>query len=138
MSLTIIARHYWITGHYKQYFSLDEEGEMIRNLDYHQNNNFNFNAFNVDLIYEWRFAPGSVLNIVYKNNISRETSFVRHNFNNNMRDLVNDPQSTTVAIKVLYFLDYIKVHGRLAKGLHKSKTMTSYHQSENQVTKRGY
>ena len=105
---------------------------------YHQNNNFNFNAFNVDLIYEWRFAPGSVLNIVYKNNISRETSFVRHNFNNNMRDLVNDPQSTTVAIKVLYFLDYIKVHGRLAKGLHKSKTMTSYHQSENQVTKRGY
>ena len=138
MSLTIIARHYWITGQYKQYFNLDEEGELIRNLNYNQNNNFNFNALNVDFIFEWRFAPGSVLNIVYKNNISTEKEFVRHNFNNNMRDLVNDPQSTTVAIKVLYFLDYLKVHGRFAKSLHKSKTITSYHPRNNQVTKRGY
>lgn len=138
MSLALISRHYWITGQYKRYFSLDQEGEIVENSTYHQNNNFNFNVFNIDLIYEMRFAPGSILNIVYKNNISTEKTVVRRNFNNNINDLLNDPQATTVAIKVLYFLDYLKVHGRFAKRFHKSNERIGYTTPSIQVTKRGY
>ena len=120
MWITLIARHYWITGEYKKYFRLDEAGELIDADDYTVNNNFNFNIFNLDLVYEWRFAPGSILNIVYKNSLSDETTVVGHNFSSNMNRIMRDPQASTVSIKVLYFLDYLKVHGRIGRKFHKS------------------
>jgi Domain of unknown function (DUF5916) len=138
MNLTMISRHYWITGQYKKYFSLDEDGEMLENNSYHQNNNFNFNVFNVDLIFEWIFTPGSRLNIVYKNNITTETGVVRHNFNNNINSLIRDPQATTIAVKVLYFLDYIRVHGKIASKFHHSKTASRQQSPATFITKRGF
>jgi hypothetical protein len=129
MWITLIARHYWITGEYKKYFRLDDAGELIDAQDYTANNNFNFNIFNLDLVYEWRFAPGSILNIVYKNSLSDETSVVGHNFSSNMNRIMRDPQASTVSIKVLYFLDYLKVHGRIGRKFHKTtaEKATGFH-----------
>ncbi|MBL7922757.1 MAG: carbohydrate binding family 9 domain-containing protein [Bacteroidia bacterium] len=140
MGLTLIGRHYWITGQYKRFFNLDESGEMTENISYHQNNNFNFNIFNVDLIYEWRFSPGSILNIVYKNSISSETGVVHHHFGNNFRNLIKDPQASTVAIKFLYYLDYLRVHGRMAKKYHRSPAQerSSFYAPEINVAKRNF
>lgn len=139
MWITLIGRHYWITGQYKKYFSLDAQGEMTENLTYHTNNNFNFNAFNLDIVYEWRFAPGSVLNIVYKNNISDEISVIGHNFKDNFNRLMKDPQATTFAVKVLFYLDYLKVHGRIAKRYHKPNTSeTPALHPPMYIAKRGY
>ena len=120
MWITLIARHYWITGEYKRYFRLDDGGELLDADDYSDNNNFNFNILNLDLVYEWRFSPGSILNIVYKNALTNETGTVSHNFGNNFNRIMSDPQSRTFTVKLLYYLDYLKVHGKIAHRYHKS------------------
>ncbi len=120
MWLTLIARHYWITGDYKRYFRLDDGGELVDADDYTQSNNFNFNILNVDLMYEWRFSPGSILNIVYKNALSNETGIVSHDFGKNFNRIMDDPQSRTFTVKILYYLDYLKVHGKLGRRYHKA------------------
>lgn len=113
--LRIIARHYWISGKYKQLFSLDEAGELVPKYDYAENINFNYNVFNVDVIYQWIFTPGSVLNIVYKINLSNESEIVSYNYRRNFDQLLQEPGASTIAIKFLYFLDYLKVHGKIGK-----------------------
>lgn len=125
MWFTVIARHYWITGEYKKYFNLDSDGEMIENAGYTGNSNFNFNVMNIDVIYEWRFSPGSVLNIIYKNSLSNETQIINHHFNDNFDRILKDPKSSTVSIKILYYLDYLKVHGKIANRYHKSEKNTA-------------
>ncbi|MBK7888175.1 MAG: carbohydrate binding family 9 domain-containing protein [Bacteroidetes bacterium] len=139
MWLTLIARHYWITGDYKKYFSLDQEGEMIENSLFTGNSNFNFNVMNIDIIYEWRFAPGSILNIIYKNGLSNETQIIKHQFGDNFSRVINDPQSRTIAIKVLYFLDYLKVHGKMGRRYHKSEfdKATSFTRPSHRFEKSG-
>ncbi|MFN8153112.1 MAG: DUF5916 domain-containing protein [Bacteroidia bacterium] len=119
MWITLLARHYWITGEYKRYFRLDENGELLDADDYVQNNNFNFNILNVDIMYEWRFSPGSILNIVYKNALSNETGVVSYNFGTNFDRIMRDPQSRTITVKILYYLDYLKVHGKIGRRYHK-------------------
>lgn len=139
MWITLIARHYWITGDYKKYFSLDQQGEMIENFLHKGNSNFNFNVMNIDVIYEWRFSPGSILNIIYKNGLSNETQIINHQFGNNFSRIINDPQSRTITIKLLYFLDYLKVHGKMGRRYHKSEIQrpTSFTVPSSRISKAG-
>lgn len=118
MSLSVIARQYWFTGRYRRYYQLDPEGELITDLTYSGNSNFNFNLFNADVIYEWRFAPGSVINLVYKNSVNDETDVLNDNFGGNFNRVMNLPHASTITAKVLYYLDYIRIHGKIAKRYH--------------------
>jgi hypothetical protein len=105
-NLTITGRHYWITGHYKKYFTLQEDGELAENTIYNENNNFNQNYFNIDVVYEWRFSPGSVINIIYKNGIDSYSQDIRSKYDKNFSELLNAPQTNMFSIKFLYYLDY--------------------------------
>jgi Domain of unknown function (DUF5916) len=58
------------------------------------------------VVYEWRFAPGSFLNIIYKKAIEADGPLVTTKFNKNFNEVINSPQNTTFSIKILYFLDY--------------------------------
>ena len=69
LSLAVAARHYWLTGRYRGYFALTEEGDYPDFPDYGGQHDFSYNAFNVDLLFSWRFAPGSTLSVSYKNAI---------------------------------------------------------------------
>ncbi len=105
-NLTVTGRHYWITGQYKKYFTLLENGELAPIENYHVNNNFNQNYFNVDVVYEWRFSPGSVINIIYKNGIDSYTREMNNSYDKNFSVLLNAPQTNIFSIKFLYYLDY--------------------------------
>ncbi len=105
-NLTVTGRHYWITGHYKKYFTLLEDGELELNETYNGNNNFNQNYFNIDVVYEWRFSPGSVVNIIYKNGIDSYSQDIRSKYDKNFSNLLNAPQTNMFSIKFLYYLDY--------------------------------
>jgi hypothetical protein len=105
-NLTVTGRHYWITGHYKKYFTLLEDGELALNETYNVNNNFNQNYFNIDVVYEWRFSPGSVVNIIYKNGIDSYSQDIRSKYDQNFGHLLNAPQTNMFSIKFLYYLDY--------------------------------
>jgi hypothetical protein len=108
MSLNIYGRHYWQTGEYRKYFTILENGDYADNPVYNINNDYNYNAFNVDVNFSWRFAPGSDLTFTYKNAIESDVAGMisRPKYNDNFNQMINLPNNNSVSLKVLYYLDY--------------------------------
>lgn len=112
MSFSLRLRHYWSKAEYKSFGLLDHDGEL-GNTDYNEFNDRSFNSLNVDAVYRWRFAPGSDIFIVWKNNTSQfdnESGQVSYNYGNSVSRLFGDiPTTNSLSIKVLYFLDYLSL-----------------------------
>lgn len=107
MGVTLNARHYWSKVNYNDYDRLSEKGVLTPFSDFDTEGNVSYNAFTIDMIYRWRFAPGSDLVLVWKNGIftndSNETDI---NYFQNFKLFGKYPQSNTLSLKILYFLDY--------------------------------
>jgi hypothetical protein len=106
LSLSLWMRHYWYIGLYDEYFLLSEEGRLISNPEYDENNDFNFNTFNIDLMLNWEFAPGSEFSIVWKNAILNEEENITFDFLDNFKQTIHSDQLNQVSLKFLYYLDY--------------------------------
>lgn len=115
LSLSLSARQYWSTGKYKNFYDLQLDGHLTPKPDYTQNHDFNFNSFQMDMMLSWVFAPGSSLNLVWKNEISAEQSQVYGNFFNNMNDTFAEPQLNSLSFKLLYYIDYQNIFGNRQK-----------------------
>lgn len=107
LSLSIRARHYWAKAHYKNFYNLTEEGYLIDNISYEGNHDFNFNAFNVDMVFQWQFAPGSSLNLVWKNSIYDEQKETIEGYFNDVSKTFGAKELNIVSLKVLYYFDYL-------------------------------
>ena len=116
LALTLRMCHYWSYGLYDYYGDLDEEGYIIPDPNFTENADFNFNAFNTDLIFTWQFAPGSFMNIVYKNNLQRDEQVIRTSYFNNLNTVFEQGQRNTLTFKLVYFFDVVSSYKRLAKG----------------------
>jgi len=108
--LELKLRHYRSQVDYKSYYTLRQNGELESNENYNTNNDFNFNAFNIDLTYSWNFAPGSFLKVMWKNNIVESREIENNSFNGFMENLKNtfqsDEMNNSISIKISYYLDY--------------------------------
>jgi len=107
LSLTLRGRHYWARGDYRSFYDLTDDGHLIDNISYDQNHDFNFNAFNIDMLFQWQFAPGSSLNLVWKNSIYNEGDEVINSYSENFRNTIQSKQLNTISLKVLYYFDYL-------------------------------
>lgn len=106
MSLTFRARHYWSRAKYIKYHALDEEG-MLAPTTFNPNSDISFNAFNIDMVYTWQFAPGSEMSVVWKDAIltldaANEIRYLTH-----VQNTLHSPQTNSFSIRVLYYLDYL-------------------------------
>lgn len=110
--LNIRLRHYWRWLDYSSYHLLNNDGTLSQQMD---NTNFdgniNYNLFNIDLTYEWHFAPGSVLSVVWKNVIETRNSHVRSPYFDNVQDLWNTGKGNSISLRMLYYLDYNTLFG---------------------------
>jgi hypothetical protein len=107
LSLNLNTRHYWSKGKYNTYYLLDNEGQTGSAIAYNGNHDFNFNAFTVDMVFSWIFAPGSSLNIVWKNAINPpDESVPVPDFFTNLKNTFDAPQQNTLSLKILYYFDY--------------------------------
>jgi hypothetical protein len=110
MSFTLRTRHYTSNVRYADFAVLGPDGEE-RQADYRRNRDNTYNAFNVDAVYSWWFAPGSQVSVVWKNagytflNAEKATPQYFDNFNNT----INTPHNNSLSVKVLYYLDYLMV-----------------------------
>jgi hypothetical protein len=110
-SLTFRLRHYWITLNYKEYYRLLADGSLAPSA-YNANNDFGVNIFNIDLVYTWNFAPGSEINVVWKNFISTSeqateaANEIETDYFRNLHNMFESPASNSFSVKVLYYLDY--------------------------------
>ena len=108
MSLTVRTRHYTSNVRYADFARLRPNGEEEL-VDYRRNRDNTYNAFNVDAVYAWWFAPGSQVSIVWKN---AGTNFLQANeatplYFDNLSNTINTPHNNSVSVKILYYLDYL-------------------------------
>jgi hypothetical protein len=115
MSLSFRVRHYFTRLEYNSFHRLDDEG-FLQESPYtglHSDgsvfHNTSFNIFNIDMVYRWRFAPGSDLFFVWKNSISNNAPDINSGYFRNLSDLLDAPQLNSLSIKVVYYLDYLDV-----------------------------
>lgn len=106
LSLSLWLRQYWFRGAYDKFFYLNENGSLLQNDDLNGFHDFNFNVLNVDLLFEWEFLPGSNLEIVFKNFIMNEDNKIVNNFFDNFNNTIKSPQLNSLAVRLLYYLDY--------------------------------
>lgn len=106
MTISVLGRHYLSNGHYTGYYALQDNGTLMDYVNYGGEHDFSFNSFNVDLVYKWIFAPGSVISFAWKLNVLSEGSQVDYNYPHNFSQTIQSPQLNQLSVRVLYFLDY--------------------------------
>lgn len=105
MDLSFRMRHYWSSADYKEFYTLGEKGNLLSS-SYDANENRNFNAFNIDMIYSYAFAPASEISIVWKNSVSGDENYVVNDYMSNIQNLRTLTQNNSISVRLLYFIDY--------------------------------
>jgi len=103
------VRHYWSKVTYKEYFTLLQDGKLGENNAFSGDANQNYNTFTVDAVYTWQFAPGSFLNLVWKNNATTFDRLINDGYFKNFDNTVSSSQNNNLSIKIIYFLDYLDI-----------------------------
>jgi Domain of unknown function (DUF5916)/Carbohydrate family 9 binding domain-like len=112
MNLAFRARHYWSRVRYNGFYELTEQNALSPSKytglseKNERLNNTNFNLFNIDMVYTWRFAPGSDVILVWKNGINNQNRLTEDGYFTQFDRLFNAEQSNNFSLKVLYFIDY--------------------------------
>jgi hypothetical protein len=114
MVFTGRVRHYWSHLNYKELFTLQQDGSLQKNTIYTGDVNPNYNDFTVDAVFTWEFAPGSFINLVWKNNANNylQTPFGlsdNGNYFHNVNHTLTSPQDNNFSVKIIYFLDYLEL-----------------------------
>lgn len=104
-SLRLRVYHHWTGSKNKAFFLLQPNGSLKPDINYSENKDQNYNAFNVDMTFRWIFAPGSELVCAWKNAAYASHDEVDRNYWNNLsKTWLN--QSNSLSVRVLYYVDY--------------------------------
>ena len=119
MALNLALRHYWSEAVYDQFYLVDpDDGELLETNypgfedDGTSIHDISFNAFNIDLAFNWRFAPGSEISAVWKNIILQSGDPLDYSYYENLEQTLKAPQLNNFSIRILYFIDYLSLKGR--------------------------
>ena len=114
-------RNFWSTADHSSnvYYVLNEDGSRTQlesyDLDERRNPNTNFNIWNMDLSFRWRFAPGSEASLLYRNNIFNSDELSTLSFGESLSNLFDQTIQHTLSLRVTYFIDYNNVKGFFKK-----------------------
>jgi Domain of unknown function (DUF5916) len=106
--ITFRARHYWSKVVPKQLYDLMPDGNLKPTV--HTDvliTDDNINYFNIDALYTLEFAPGSFINIAWKQQGVLSNENAGYTYLKNFNQTITSPQNNNVSIKVIYYLDYI-------------------------------
>ena len=86
---------------------LMDDGNLM-DVGYDENHDINFNLFNIDCVFRWRFAPGSDIFIVWKNIIGQSDPELINSFTQNLRSTFQSAQTNSISLRLLYFIDFAR------------------------------
>ncbi len=112
IGITTRIRHYWSKVDYKEYFTLLQNGDLGKNNTYTGNANNNYNAFNIDAVFNWEYAPGSFINVVWKNAVYTSDNNVDQRYFPDLGQTLRAPQNNNLSFKILFFIDYLKLKSK--------------------------
>ncbi len=114
ISLSFNLRHYWARVDYDgEYYFLNQDGTLAAIEQDLGVADINYNAFTIDMIFKWNFAPASWITVMWKNIVDSEGSLLINNYFDNVDQLFRNNQMNSFSVKVLYFLDYQFLRNRL-------------------------
>jgi hypothetical protein len=96
-----------------QLFKLVENGHLSSEENYTLDDvddpNVNFNTWNLDLRYQWQFAPGSQLVALYRNELFNSDTASSDSYFDSLNTLFKQPAKHSFSLKLIYYLDYNNV-----------------------------
>jgi len=114
-------RNFWSTADYSEnkFFRLNDNGSLsTAEYDISEDNpNANFNIWNLDLSFRWRFAPGSEATLLYRNQIFNFDEQSALGYGQSLNNLFKHSQQNTLSLRITYFIDYNNVSHFLSKGV---------------------
>jgi hypothetical protein len=117
MNINIRMRHYWSLLQNTNFYNLKSDGYW-NEIAFIPNQNVNFNTFNVDMFYTWDFLLGSRLTIAWKNALGSNVMidpYTNVKYFKTLGKVIDNPHSNEITVKVVYYLDYLKLKGRSKK-----------------------
>jgi len=106
--ITFRARHYWSKVEQKQLYDLQPDGTLSPTQHPAiELKNQNFNIFNIDAVYTLQFAPGSFVNIVWKDESFLFDRVIKDSYFKNFDRTLAEPQNNNLSVKIIYYLDYL-------------------------------
>jgi hypothetical protein len=115
MNINVRIRHYWIKVEYDKFMTLTTDKRLLDNNSFNQNVNQNYNVFNVDAVYTWQYAPGSFINLVWKNAAQDFNRIVNNGYFKNFNQTMEADDNNNLSLKVIYFLDYLELRKWMKK-----------------------
>ncbi|MGJ3233378.1 DUF5916 domain-containing protein [Marivirga sp.] len=122
MGFNFRLRHYWNKVDYFNYYNLTEQGDIepipyngkdLRS-DKYEKHDTNFNVFNIDAVYSWQIAPGSFVNVVWKDAVQEVNNMVDMNFSENFKNVLSTEHQQNLSVRLIYFLDYTQIKRDIA------------------------
>ncbi len=111
MNATIRLRHYWYAVNNTNFYNLKPDGYWDER-PFINGQNIGYNAFNIDMFYTWDFLPGSRITVAWKNALGSNAyidPYASTSYFKNFRGVLDNPHSNELTVKVVYFLDYLKL-----------------------------
>ncbi len=110
VNLNVRVRHYWAKVINVEFLELQDNGGFSMT-DFNANKDLTFNSFTVDAVFRWRFAAGSDLFLVWKNNIvgvhqDSAENYESLDYISGIDHLKRFPQNNSLSLRCVYFLDY--------------------------------
>ncbi|MFD0861662.1 DUF5916 domain-containing protein [Sungkyunkwania multivorans] len=102
-------RNFWSTANYKDevFYLLNDDGTRTETpYDIAANDpNRNFNIWNLDLSFRWRFSPGSEAILLYRNQAFNDEAPSTENYIGSLGKLFDNPTQHTLSLRIVYFID---------------------------------
>ncbi|MAT89415.1 MAG: hydrolase [Flavobacteriaceae bacterium] len=103
-------RNFWSTADYgvDRFFKLNDNGSRtLVAYDTSENDpNRNFNIWNLDVRFRWRFAPGSEASLLYRNQLFNQNEAATLSYTESLDQLFAQPQLHSLSLRITYFVDY--------------------------------
>jgi hypothetical protein len=112
MTLTFRARHFWNRLNNTNLYDVKDDGYWTERLDLlAEDQDVNYNAFNLDVFYTWDFKPGSRIIFSWKNSLGSDyenyiNGFIYNKYTDNVRRIFATPHTNEISLRFIYFLDY--------------------------------
>lgn len=123
IGLNARIRHYWDNVQYQSFAALNDKGGLDR-IQYRGTTSEggglydrNVNIFNIDMQCNWRFAPGSDLILVWKNQVYATDNSTDLRYGSNLEKVFESPVENSISMRVVFYLDYLYLFPRKSKAV---------------------
>ncbi len=107
--LSLRFRNFWSKADYDQVlFSLLDNGKRaVADYSILENDpNTNFNIWNLDINFEWWFAPGSNMVLQYRNQLFNLDNASKLDYHTSLNNLFSTPIEHQISLRINYLIDY--------------------------------